>query len=35
VIGGTITGQFNGKILQGGADWQTVRADGLIEIDGR
>jgi hypothetical protein len=35
VIGGTITGHFNGKILQGGADWQTVRADGSIEIDGR
>ncbi len=35
VIGGTITGYFNGKILQGGADWQTVRADGSIEIDGR
>ena len=35
VIGGTITGYFNGEILQGGADWQTVRADGSIEIDGR
>ena len=35
VIGGTITGGFNGEILPGGADWQTVRADGSIEIDGR
>ncbi|MFE5411096.1 DUF3237 domain-containing protein [Microbacterium sp. NPDC056569] len=35
VIGGTITGSFTGTILTGGADWQTVRADGSIEIDGR
>ncbi|MCH6231493.1 DUF3237 domain-containing protein [Microbacterium sp. CFH 31415] len=35
VTGGTITGEFKGVILAGGADWQTVRADGSIEIDGR
>jgi hypothetical protein len=35
VTGGTITGCFVGEILAGGADWQTVRADGSIEIDGR
>ena len=35
VIGGTVTGTFTGTILAGGADWQTVRADGSIEIDGR
>lgn len=35
VIGGTITGVFTGTILPGGADWQTVRTDGSIEIDGR
>ncbi|MGX5769221.1 DUF3237 domain-containing protein [Microbacterium trichothecenolyticum] len=35
VIGGTVTGAFAGTILHGGADWQTVRADGSIEIDGR
>ena len=35
VVGGTITGAFDGEILSGGADWQTVRADGSIEIDGR
>ena len=35
VIGGTISGSFTGTILPGGADWQTVRADGSIEIDGR
>ena len=35
VVGGTITGEVTGTILAGGADWQTVRADGCIEIDGR
>lgn len=35
VIGGRISGDFAGTILPGGADWQTVRADGSIEIDGR
>jgi hypothetical protein len=35
VVGGTVTGDFAGTILAGGADWQTVRADGSIEIDGR
>ena len=35
VVGGTVTGGFTGTILAGGADWQTVRADGSIEIDGR
>ena len=35
VVGGTITGGFSGTILPGGADWQVVRADGSIEIDGR
>jgi hypothetical protein len=35
VVGGTVEGDFTGTILAGGADWQTVRADGSIEIDGR
>ena len=35
IVGGRITGAFEGDILPGGADWQTVRADGSIEIDGR
>ena len=35
VVGGTVEGDFTGSILAGGADWQTVRADGSIEIDGR
>lgn len=35
VIGGSITGGVTGTILPGGADWQLVRADGSIEVDGR
>ncbi|HWT32439.1 MAG TPA: DUF3237 domain-containing protein, partial [Microbacterium sp.] len=35
ITGGRITGAFDGEILAGGADWQTVRADGSIEVDGR
>ncbi|MFW0793612.1 DUF3237 domain-containing protein [Gordonia sp. CPCC 205515] len=35
IVGGAITGVFDGEILPGGADWQIVRADGSIEIDGR
>lgn len=35
IVGGTVTGEFDGQILPGGADWQIVRADGCIEIDGR
>ena len=27
-VGGTVTGALEGTILAGGADWQTVRADG-------
>lgn len=36
IIGGTIRGGgLDGIILPGGGDWQVVRADGSIEIDGR
>ncbi|QKJ21047.1 DUF3237 domain-containing protein [Microbacterium hominis] len=38
IVGGTVTaidGSWNAEILAGGADWQRVRADGAIEIDGR
>ncbi len=35
IVGGTIGGAFEGRILPGGADWQLVRTDGSIEIDGR
>ena len=35
ILGGTITGSIDAEILPGGADWQIVRPDGTIEIDGR
>ncbi|WP_110589539.1 DUF3237 family protein [Microbacterium suaedae] len=35
VVGGTITGMFEGELLAGGADWQVVRADGSIALDAR
>ncbi|MQY24099.1 DUF3237 domain-containing protein [Nocardia macrotermitis] len=35
IIGGAVRGAFEGRILRGGADWQLVRPDGAIEIDGR
>ena len=30
--GGTFSGDAQGEVLAGGADWQTVRADGTLEI---
>ncbi|WP_243076327.1 DUF3237 domain-containing protein [Microbacterium sp. SS28] len=35
IVGGSVRGAFEGEILAGGADWQIVRSDGSIEIDGR
>jgi hypothetical protein len=35
ITGGAVFGAIDGKILPGGADWQIVRADGSIEVDGR
>lgn len=35
IIGGEITGGVEAEILPGGADWQIVRPDGAMEIDGR
>lgn len=35
VAGGTVTGDITGVVLAGGADWQRVRADGSIDVDGR
>lgn len=36
ITGGTVTGpRLNGKVLPGGADWQTVRPDGITEIHAR
>ncbi|CAN7482336.1 DUF3237 domain-containing protein [Microbacterium foliorum] len=35
ILGGRVTGAVDAEILPGGADWQIVRSDGTIEIDGR
>ncbi len=36
IIGGTVTGpRLKGRILHLGADWQTVFADGMAELDTR
>lgn len=35
ILGGRVTGEVEAEILAGGADWQVVRPDGSIEIDGR
>lgn len=36
IIGGSVTGErLSGTILSGGADWQTVFADGSAELDTR
>lgn len=36
IIGGSVSGQrLNGQILNLGADWQTIFADGLAELDTR
>ena len=36
IVGGTVTGpRLSGRILNVGADWQTLFADGLAELDTR
>jgi len=36
ITGGTFEGaQLRGRIEPGGADWQIVRADGVLDIDAR
>lgn len=36
IIGGTFAGAgINGRVLNNGADWQIVRADGFAELDTR
>lgn len=32
LTGGTFSGDAEGEVLAGGADWQTVRPDGTLEI---
>lgn len=34
LTGGTVSGpELNGRIVEGGVDWQIQRADGVLEID--
>ena len=36
ILGGTVDGpRLKGKILPGGADWQIVRADGVVHLQAR
>src|SRR5687768_16162186 len=36
IQGGSVEGpRFKGKILPGGADWQIVRADGVVHLHAR
>ena len=36
ITGGTLEGPgINGRILPGGADWQIVRPDGVVELEAR
>jgi hypothetical protein len=36
IVGGTMTGpKLRGRVLNVGADWQTIFADGLAELDTR
>lgn len=35
IIGGRVTGQITGRVLNLGADWQTVFEDGLADLDTR
>jgi len=33
ILGGEVSGAMTGKVLEGGGDWQTVAADGTLEIN--
>jgi Protein of unknown function (DUF3237) len=36
ILGGTVAGRIDGRLIPGGADWQLVRrADGFTDIDAR
>lgn len=36
ILGGTFSGpRLSGKVLEGGADWQVIRPDGVAEIEAR
>jgi hypothetical protein len=33
IVGGTVSGGYSGKVLPGGADWQTIWPDGRLELE--
>jgi hypothetical protein len=35
IVGGTVSGCYEGDVLGGGADWQTIAPDGTLDIDAR
>ncbi len=36
IMGGTFSGpRLSGKVLSGGADWQIIRSDGIVEVEAR
>lgn len=35
ILGGTIEGRVNGRIMTGGADWQIIRGDGVADVQAR
>jgi len=36
ILGGTVSGpRLNGRLLNGGADWQIIRADGATDVQAR
>jgi Protein of unknown function (DUF3237) len=36
ITGGTVAGpRFNGRVVPGGADWQVVRPDGVLQIEAK
>ena len=35
IVGGVVTGSYQGEVLNGGADWQRISDDGTIEVDAR
>ena len=36
IVGGTFEGpRLRGEVLPGGADWQIVRSDGVLDLDAR
>jgi hypothetical protein len=36
IMGGAFAGpRLSGRVLPGGADWQIVRSDGIVEVDAR